>query len=113
MCVPYLVVIVLVRDSMEVEEGLVDGPLQLLGHLHAVQNGAPLVLGGLLDGLEDNLASAGVLVVHQLLGMLQLLHGGLLAELGHSRETNIMPVIVVGLKKKGRWVWGGEDIFFL
>lgn len=91
----YLVVIVLVRDGMQVKERLVDGPLQLLGHLHAIQGGAPVVLGGLLDGIEDNLAPAGVLVVHELLGMFQLLHGRLLEELGHSRETNIVPVIVV------------------
>lgn len=90
----------LVGNLVEVKEALVDSALQSLGSLHAVQGSAPVVLLRLVDRVQANCAPTLVLELHELLGMPQLLHAGLLEELGHPRQTNIMPVIVVGLEDR-------------
>ena len=79
-----MVVVVLIRDLVEVQESLVHGLLQSQGGLHGVQSRAPLVLVGPLDVLENDPSSTLGLVLHELLGVFQLLLGGFAEELGKS-----------------------------
>lgn len=96
----YLEVTMLVSNLVEVKETLVDSTLQGLGSLHAIQASAPVILLRLLNVLQANSASTLVLELHELLGMAQFLQAGLLEELGHPRQSNIVPVIMVGLQNR-------------
>ncbi len=86
-----------VRDLVEIKQGLVDGPLQLLGINHALQSSAPVILGWFQDRFKADNPTTGVHERHELLSVLHLLHGRLLEELGTTRQRYIMPLIVVGL----------------
>ena len=95
----YMVVIVLVRDLVEVQESLVHGLLQSQGGLHGVQTSSPLVLVGPLDVLENDPSSTLGLVLHELLGVFELLLGGVTEELGESLQINVVTLEVEGLVK--------------
>lgn len=85
---------------MKFNKSLVDLPLQSLGSLHAVQGTPPAVLGRLLEVLKDDIPTTLVLELHELLGMAQLLQSSFLEVAGYSRQGNIVPVVVVRLKKR-------------
>ena len=82
---------------MEIQEGLVDGFLQLESSLHGVEPSAPLVLGRLLDVAENDAPAALRLELHEFLGMFLLFVGRFLEVLGKARESHVIPVKVVRL----------------
>ena len=93
----YMVVVVLVRDLVEVQESLVHGLLQSQGGLHGVQTSSPLVLVGPLDVLENDPSSTLGLVLHELLGVFELLLGGVTEELGEPLQIHVVTLEVEGL----------------
>lgn len=95
----HLPVVPLGGQLVQLQQGLVDGLLELQGGLHGLQARAPLVLGGLGDGLQHHPAPALVLVRHQLLGVLGLLVRALLEELVEPGQGHIVTVKVAGLKE--------------
>ena len=94
-----MVVVVLVRDLVEVQESLVHGFLQSQGGLHGVQTSSPLVLVGPLDVLENDPSSTLGLVLHELLGVFELLLGGVTEELGEPLQIHVVTLEVEGLVK--------------
>jgi len=62
--------------------------------LASIQGALPVLGGGLGDVLEDNPASAHVLVLHQVPGMLALLLRHLLEEVGEAVEGDVIAVEV-------------------
>ena len=93
----YVEVAVPIGNLVEIEQGLVDGLLQLKGCLHGVQPTAPLVLGRLLYVLKHNATAAVVLELHERLGVLFLLVGGLAEELGKTLQIHVVTLKVGGL----------------
>lgn len=88
---------VIVGDLVEVEEGLVHRLLQVQSGLDGVLAAAPLVLGRLVDVLEHDATAAVVLKLHEGLGVLELLGGGLAEVLGKAGESHVVPFKVKGL----------------
>lgn len=87
-------VTVLVGNLVQVEQGLVDSPLELQGCLHGLQTATPRILGGLLDVLKHDAAAAVVLKLHERLGVLHFLAGGFAKVLGKSGESHIVTLEV-------------------
>ena len=89
-----MVVVVLVRDLVEVQESLVLGRLQSQGGLHGVQSCAPLVQVGAIDGpldvLENDTSSSLGLVLRELISVFQLLLGGFTEERGESLQIHVV-----------------------
>ena len=97
-----MVVGVLVRDLMEVQESLVHDLLQSQGSLHGVQTSSPLVLVGPLDVLENDPSSTLGLELHELLGMFELLLGRVTEELGEPLQIHVVTLKVEGLEKQAK-----------
>ena len=94
----YVEVTVLVGNLVQVQKCLVDGLLQLQGSLHGIDATDPVVLGRLLDVLKHDAAATVVLELHEGLGVLHFLTGGLAEVLGKARESHIVTLKVVGLR---------------
>ena len=86
-----------IRRRFEVQESLVHVLLQSQGRLHGVESRAPLVLVEPLDILENDPSSTLGLVLHELLGVFQLLLGGFAEELGESLQINVVTLEVEAL----------------
>ena len=87
----------LVRDLVKVEQGLVDGPLQLESGLHGLQATAPFILGRLLDVVQLDAPAALHLELHEFLGVFLLFVSRFLKVLGKAGKGHVVPVEVVGL----------------
>ena len=96
----YVEVAVIVCDLVQIQQGLVDGLLQLESGLHGLKASAPLVLGRLLDVGEIDASTALHLELHEFLGVLLLLVGRFLEVLGKAVESHVIPVEVVGLREQ-------------
>ena len=93
----HLEVTIFVRNLVQIQERLVDGLLELESSLHGLKSGPPLVLGRLLDVVEDDLPAALHLELHEFLGVFLLFVGRFLEVLGKARESHVVPVKVVRL----------------
>ena len=82
---------------MQIQECLVDGLFELQGILHSLKPGPPLVLGRLLDVVENDAPAALHLELHEFLGMFLLFVSRFLEVLGKARESYVVPVKVVRL----------------
>ena len=87
-----------VCDLVQVKEGLVDRLLQFQRCLHGILATAPLVLGWLLDVLEDDSAATIVLELHEGPGVFHLLVRGLPEILGESGKSHVITFEVERLK---------------
>ena len=105
---------VFVCDLVQVKEGLVDRLLQFQRRLHGILATAPLVLGRLLDVLEDDSAATVVLELHEGPGVFHLLVRGLLEILGESGKSHVITFEVerlkVGRKKVEQSKQGAEKV---
>jgi len=87
---------VLLGHVMQRQEGGVQLLLALERQLHTLQRAAPVVAARLLDGLEDDTATALVDVLHELLGELLHVPGrAVVEELGETLQCHIVTVEVV------------------
>ena len=82
---------------MQIQECLVDGLLELQGILHSLKPSPPLVLGRLLDVIENDAPAALHLELHEFLGVFLLFISRFLEVLGKARESYVVPVKVVRL----------------
>ena len=96
-----MVVVVLVRDLVEVQESLVLQRFKGQGGLHCVQSCAPLVQVGAIDGpldvLENDTSSSLGLVLRELIGVFQLLLGGFTEERSESLQIHVVVIEVPSL----------------
>ena len=96
----YLEVIIGICNLVEIQESLVDTPLELQGSLHSLKPASPLVLGRLLDVVENDAPAALHLELHEFLGMFLFFVSRFLEVLGKARESHVIPVKVVRLRIK-------------
>jgi len=92
--VTHLGVLMGVGDSVQVQQGLVDGLLQRKGSLHGLQTSAPLISLRLLNVLEHDAASALILKLHQDLSVFTFFFAGLVEELGEAGQGDVITVEV-------------------
>ena len=90
-------VVVGAGQLVQVKKGLVDLLLQVQSELDGGQWSGEFVLGRAVDGRQDNASTTQVLVLDELLGVLVLLLGGLLEELGEAFQGNIVTIVVSSL----------------
>ena len=76
--------------------------LQPESHLDSIEGALPVVGRGLRDVQEDDPCSSHVLVLHEVPGVLVLLLGHLLEEVGEAVQGDVVTVKVCSLLK--RWV---------
>ena len=87
---------------MQIQKTLVQVLLQNQGSFHGVQSFPPLILGRLLDVLEEGAAPALVLHLQETLGALTLLLSQLAEEVAHTFQSHIVTVEIEALREGRR-----------